>query len=173
VCSALASSKTSRITAILFVVQNSLEFVAISNLPIAPFQVTYQMKILTTAAFSVALLRKKLTPTKWLSLFFLAIGVSMVQIQQTTAGHVTPISSSTAVGSAHEFYVHVMSPSKRFRGSHSRLLHFRSFRNGPQRLESRAELWARSVQLSLFSVVSSLTYSAISEHGLGRPWLSR
>jgi hypothetical protein len=136
------------------------------------------------------LLRKKLIPTKWLSLFFLAIGVSIVQIQQTTAGHVMPISSSTVVGSAHEFHVHVMSPSKRFRGSHSRLLHFRSFRNGPQRLESRA-LGSKRPIISflpytrsspyLFSmqplppilVVSSLTYSAISEHGLGRPWLSR
>ncbi|KAF8205615.1 nucleotide-sugar transporter-domain-containing protein [Mycena galopus ATCC 62051] len=40
------------IPAILYVVQNSLQFVAVSNLPVASFQVTYQMKILTTAAFS-------------------------------------------------------------------------------------------------------------------------
>jgi Nucleotide-sugar transporter len=150
------------IPAILFVVQNSLQFVATSNLPIASFQVTYQMKILTTAAFSVALLRKKLTPTKWLSLFFLAIGVGIVQIQQTTAGHVTPISSSTAVGSAHEFHVHVMSPPKRFRGSHSRLLHFRSFRNGPQRLESRALGSKRPI-------ISFLPYTRSSPYPLHSP----
>jgi solute carrier family 35 (UDP-sugar transporter), member A1/2/3 len=55
------------IPAILYVVQNSLQFVAIGDLPVASFQVTYQMKILTTAAFSIALLCKKLTPTNLLS----------------------------------------------------------------------------------------------------------
>lgn len=38
------------------------------------------MKILTTAGFSVLLLRKSLNPTKWLALLFLAIGVGVVQI---------------------------------------------------------------------------------------------
>ena len=71
------------IPALLYVVQNSLQFVAISNLPVATFQVTYQMKILTTAAFSVVLLRKKLDPTKWLSLLFLAIGVAIVHYHQS------------------------------------------------------------------------------------------
>jgi UDP-sugar transporter A1/2/3 len=60
------------IPAILYVIQNSLQFVAISNLPVATFQVTYRMKILTTAAFSVVLLRRTLSPTKWVALCFLA-----------------------------------------------------------------------------------------------------
>ena len=103
------------IPALLYVVQNSLQFVAISNLPVATFQVTYQMKILTTAAFSVALLRKKLGSTKWLSLFFLAIGVGIVQIQ-STAGH-APQRPNIPVGSAHEsapLHIHIMSPLKGF-----------------------------------------------------------
>ena len=65
------------IPALLYVIQNSLQFVAVSNLPVATFQVTYQMKILTTAAFSVALLRKRLSSMKWLALLFLAIGVAI------------------------------------------------------------------------------------------------
>jgi UDP-sugar transporter A1/2/3 len=145
------------IPAILYVVQNSLQFVAISNLSVASFQVTYQMKILTTAAFSVALLRKKLTPTKWLSLFFLAIGVGIVQIQ-TTAGHVTPRPSSTAVGSAHEFHVHVMSPLKGFGAVTAACftsglagVYFEMVLKG-----SKADLWVRNVQLSLFSLIPAL-----------------
>jgi len=145
------------IPAILYVVQNSLQFVAISNLPVASFQVTYQMKILTTAAFSVALLRKKLTTTKWLSLFFLAIGVGIVQIQ-TTAGHVTPRSSATAVGSAHEFHVHVMSPLKGFGAVTAACftsglagVYFEMVLKG-----SKADLWVRNVQLSLFSLIPAL-----------------
>jgi solute carrier family 35 (UDP-sugar transporter), member A1/2/3 len=145
------------IPAILYVVQNSLQFVAISNLPVASFQVTYQMKILTTAAFSVALLRKKLTPTKWLSLFFLAIGVGIVQIQ-TTAGHVAPRPSATAVGSAHEFHVHVMSPLKGFGAVTAACftsglagVYFEMVLKG-----SKADLWVRNVQLSLFSLIPAL-----------------
>ena len=145
------------IPAILYVVQNSLQFVAISNLSVASFQVTYQMKILTTAAFSVALLRKKLTPTKWLSLFFLAIGVGIVQIQ-TTAGHVAPRPSSNAVGSAHEFHVHVMSPLKGFGAVTAACftsglagVYFEMVLKG-----SKADLWVRNVQLSLFSLIPAL-----------------
>ena len=145
------------IPAILYVVQNSLQFVAISNLPVASFQVTYQMKILTTAAFSVALLRKKLTPTKWLSLFFLAIGVGIVQIN-TTGGHVAPRPSATAVGSAHEFHVHVMSPLKGFGAVTAACftsglagVYFEMVLKG-----SKADLWVRNVQLSLFSLIPAL-----------------
>ena len=145
------------IPAILYVVQNSLQFVAISNLSVASFQVTYQMKILTTAAFSVALLRKKLTPTKWLSLFFLAIGVGIVQIQ-TTAGYVAPRPSATAVGSAHEFHVHVMSPLKGFGAVTAACftsglagVYFEMVLKG-----SKADLWVRNVQLSLFSLIPAL-----------------
>ncbi|GLB34611.1 putative nucleotide-sugar transporter [Lyophyllum shimeji] len=143
------------IPALLYVVQNSLQFVAISNLPVATFQVTYQMKILTTAAFSVALLRKKLSSTKWLSLFFLAIGVGIVQIQ-TSTGHTGP--KHTTVGSAHDFHVHVMNPMKGFGAVIAAC-----FTSGLAGVyfemvlkNSRADLWVRNVQLSLFSLIPAL-----------------
>ncbi|KAK0225788.1 nucleotide-sugar transporter-domain-containing protein [Armillaria fumosa] len=147
------------IPAILYVVQNSLQFVAISNLPVASFQVTYQMKILTTAAFSVALLRKKLSTTKWLSLFFLAIGVGIVQIQTASVGHVAP--KNTPVGSAHEsapLHIHVMSPLKGFGAVTAAC-----FTSGLAGVyfemvlkNSKADLWVRNVQLSLFSLIPAL-----------------
>lgn len=144
------------IPALLYVVQNSLQFVAISNLPVATFQVTYQMKILTTAAFSVALLRRKVSPTKWLSLFFLAIGVGIVQIQ-SSSGH-SPQRDNIPVGSAHEsapLHVHIMSPLKGFGAVVAAC-----FTSGLAGVyfemvlkNSKADLWARNVQLSLFSLV--------------------
>ncbi|KAG5636281.1 hypothetical protein H0H81_008536 [Sphagnurus paluster] len=143
------------IPALLYVIQNSLQFVAISNLPVASFQVTYQMKILTTAAFSVALLRKRLSSTKWLSLFFLAIGVGIVQIQ-TSGGHTGP--KHTTVGSAHDFHVHVMNPMKGFGAVTAAC-----FTSGLAGVyfemvlkNSRADLWVRNVQLSLFSLIPAL-----------------
>ena len=45
-------------------------------------QVTYQLKILTTALFSVAMLHKKLSLNQWFSLLCLMIGVTLVQWPQ-------------------------------------------------------------------------------------------
>jgi hypothetical protein len=46
-----------------------------------PFlQLTYQMKILTTAALSVWMLGKMLSPTQWFSLVVLAAGVAVIQV---------------------------------------------------------------------------------------------
>lgn len=146
------------IPASLYVVQNSLQFVAVSNLPVASFQVAYQMKILTTAAFSVALLRKKLTSTKWLSLFFLAIGVAIVQIQTTATDQVH---KNVPVGSAHDsapLHIHVMSPLKGFGAVVAAC-----FTSGLAGVyfemvlkNSKADLWVRNVQLSLFSLIPAL-----------------
>ena len=148
------------IPALLYVVQNSLQFVAISNLPVATFQVTYQMKILTTAAFSVLLLRRRLTATKWVSLFFLATGVAVVQIQTSTRA-LGPHKHNTPVGSAHEsapLYTHIMSPLKGFGAVTAAC-----FTSGLAGVyfemvlkNSKADLWVRNVQLSLFSLVPAL-----------------
>jgi UDP-sugar transporter A1/2/3 len=148
------------IPAILYVVQNTLQFVAISNLPVATFQVTYQMKILTTAAFSVLLLRRRLTSTKWISLFFLASGVAIVQIQTNTSA-LAPHKPNMPVGSAHEsapLYTHIMSPLKGFGAVTAAC-----FTSGLAGVyfemvlkNSKADLWVRNVQLSLFSLVPAL-----------------
>ena len=45
-------------------------------------QVTYQLKILTTAMFSVAMLGKKLNRIKWFSLVLLMFGVALVQVKK-------------------------------------------------------------------------------------------
>ncbi|KAJ7029311.1 nucleotide-sugar transporter-domain-containing protein [Mycena alexandri] len=139
------------IPALLYVIQNSLQFVAVSNLPVASFQVTYQLKILTTAAFSVALLRRRLTSSKWVSLLFLALGVGIVQIQsQTTREH--------AVGSAHDSAPNVMSPLKGFTAvtlacftSGLAGVYFEMVLKG-----NNTDLWVRNVQLALFSLVPAL-----------------
>ena len=68
------------IPASLYVLQNSLQYFAISNLDSAIFQVTYQLKILPTALFSVLLLNRRLSFQKWLALALLIIGVAIVQI---------------------------------------------------------------------------------------------
>jgi solute carrier family 35 (UDP-sugar transporter), member A1/2/3 len=79
------------VPALLYVIQNNLIYVSMSNLDAATYQVTYQLKILTTALLSVAMLHKRLSVTQWLSLVILFAGVSIVQLQpvnETAAKHV-------------------------------------------------------------------------------------
>jgi UDP-galactose transporter len=67
------------IPAALYTLQNSLVYIAIGNLSAASFQVTYQLKILTTVLFSIILLGKRITSKQWLALVLLTIGVAIVQ----------------------------------------------------------------------------------------------
>ena len=88
-CSDIFSAKSGffklLVPAVLYTLQNNLQFVAASNLDAATFQVTYQCKILTTALFAVILLGQSLTLVKWLSLLILTAGVGFVQIPSSTA----------------------------------------------------------------------------------------
>jgi UDP-galactose transporter len=68
------------VPAVLYTFQNTLQYLGVSNLDAATFQVTYQLKILTTALFSMLLLGRTLSGRKWLSLLILTIGVAIVQI---------------------------------------------------------------------------------------------
>lgn len=103
------------------------------------------MKILTTAAFSVLLLRRKLSSTKWLALLFLALGVGIVQIQN---------GSSQAATAIH----HDMNAIKGFMAVVAAC-----FTSGLAGVyfemvlkNSQGDLWVRNVQLSLFSLLPAL-----------------
>ena len=62
--------------AILYTIQNNLQYLAIANLSPALFQVLYQMKVVTAALFSVIILRRRLRLRKWFPIVLLNVGNS-------------------------------------------------------------------------------------------------
>lgn len=87
------------IPASLYVLQNSLQYLAISNLDSATYQVTYQFRILPTAVLSVLMMNMQLCARKWMALGLLMVGIIFVQL---------PASGSSAVpfkGAQPGFYI--------------------------------------------------------------------
>ncbi|CAL3969144.1 unnamed protein product [Diplocarpon coronariae] len=84
------------IPAVLYTLQNSLQYVAVSNLDAVHFQVLYQLKILTTALFSVTMLGRSLSSKKWISLFLLTFGVAVVQLPSSDPNSYSPITDSSS-----------------------------------------------------------------------------
>nr|DBA21205.1 TPA: hypothetical protein GDO54_017889 [Pyxicephalus adspersus] len=147
------------VPSLIYTLQNNLQYVAISNLPAATFQVTYQLKILTTALFSVLLLRKSLSRLQWGSLVILFIGVAIVQSEQT--------GGKETIGSTEQNYVvgliavAVSCLSSGFAG-----VYFERILKG-----SSASVWLRNVQLGIFGTALGLLAmwqqdgAAVAEHG--------
>ncbi|VDK82190.1 unnamed protein product [Onchocerca ochengi] len=152
------------VPAFLYVVQNNLLFLALSKLDAATYQVTYQLKILTTALFSVTLLGRKLDGQKWISLLLLTAGVTLVQlpkdldkITSTTNSSFSP-NSDKIVGL---FAVIAACFSSGFAG-----VYFEKVLKG-----SSVSLWMRNLQLAFFSIFGGFfmvwfyDFKQINEYG--------
>ncbi|KAG0644396.1 nucleotide-sugar transporter-domain-containing protein [Tuber brumale] len=87
------------IPACLYTLQNSLQYIAVSNLDAATFQVTYQLKILTTALFSVLMLHRNLNAKKWASLIMLTVGIAIVQLPAAAKSIPDNVSGSSSMSS--------------------------------------------------------------------------
>jgi solute carrier family 35 (UDP-sugar transporter), member A1/2/3 len=66
----------------LYAIQSNLLFIALTYLNAATYQVTYQLKILTTALCSVLLLGKTIERHQWFSLLMLTVGVALVTVSR-------------------------------------------------------------------------------------------
>ena len=77
----------------IYSLQNNLLFVAISYLDAPTYQITYQLKILTTAVFSVVLMKKRITGRQWFSLMVLMVGVMCVQYPSDDKPHASQAGS--------------------------------------------------------------------------------
>lgn len=137
----------------VYLLQNNLLYVAASNLDVATYQVTYQLKILTTAMFAVTMLGKKLIPTQWLSLMLLICGVAAVQLSDVkeTTSHGAP-DQSKVLGFTAALTACFLSG---FAG-----VYFEKILKG-----SDVSVWMRNVQLALFGVPMGLVTTYIKDGG--------
>jgi UDP-sugar transporter A1/2/3 len=69
------------VPATIYTVQNNLVFLALQNINSATFQIISQLKVLTTAAFSVTLLGRRLSKLQWIALLILSSGVILANRQ--------------------------------------------------------------------------------------------
>uniref|UniRef100_A0A3Q3K9Q0 Solute carrier family 35 member 2 n=1 Tax=Monopterus albus TaxID=43700 RepID=A0A3Q3K9Q0_MONAL len=134
------------VPSLIYTLQNNLQYVAISNLPAATFQVTYQLKILTTALFSVLMLRKSLSKVQWFSLLLLFIGVAVVQVQQEGNKEASVANSANQNYTVGLIAVVISCLSSGFAG-----VYFEKILKG-----SSASVWMRNVQLGIFGTVLGL-----------------
>lgn len=134
------------VPSLIYTLQNNLQYIAISNLPAATFQVTYQLKILTTALFSVLMLRKSLSRVQWVSLLLLFAGVAVVQVQQEGNKESTVTNSSSQNYMVGVVAVVISCLSSGFAG-----VYFEKILKG-----SSASVWMRNVQLGVFGTALGL-----------------
>jgi len=142
----------------VYLIQNNLLYVAASNLDVATYQITYQLKILTTAMFAVTMLNKKLISTQWVSLLVLIAGVAAVQLSDVKEQKSAGPEQSKIIGFTAALTACCLSG---FAG-----VYFEKILKG-----SDVSVWMRNVQLALLSVPLGLltTYAkdggVISEKG--------
>eukprot|EP00747_Dinoflagellata_sp_TGD_P172764 gnl/TRDRNA2_/TRDRNA2_209951_c0_seq1.p1 gnl/TRDRNA2_/TRDRNA2_209951_c0~~gnl/TRDRNA2_/TRDRNA2_209951_c0_seq1.p1 ORF type:complete len:336 (+),score=37.14 gnl/TRDRNA2_/TRDRNA2_209951_c0_seq1:82-1089(+) len=141
------------VPAILYLVQNNLQYVALGYLDPATYVVTYQLKILSTAIMSVLLLKRELTMQKWIALMLLVAGVSTVQLSAlNTSGSASKESglSEQMIGLAAVLTTCVLSG---LAGVYTEMI----------LKTSQVSLWARNVQLSFFSILIGLLGVAVTD----------
>ncbi|XP_077579828.1 solute carrier family 35 member A3b isoform X2 [Stigmatopora nigra] len=125
----------------LYSLQNNLLYLALSNLDAATYQVTYQLKILTTALFSVSVLGRRLATHQWLALVLLAAGVALAQWPAEA------VSGATSAGARLVGLTAVLTAclSSGFAG-----VYFEKILK-----ESKQSVWLRNIQLGFFGLVSA------------------
>lgn len=134
------------IPAVLYTAQNNLLYHALANLDAATYSVCYQSKILTTALFSVVLLKKRLTLWKWGALFLLAVGVALTEVASRTT---TPRDADDQeVQSPVKGFICVMTAActSGFAGVYFEML----------LKSSRTSLWIRNIQMGIPSILLAL-----------------
>eukprot|EP01116_Phalansterium_solitarium_P018392 TRINITY_DN4854_c0_g1_i1.p1 TRINITY_DN4854_c0_g1~~TRINITY_DN4854_c0_g1_i1.p1 ORF type:complete len:408 (-),score=128.58 TRINITY_DN4854_c0_g1_i1:299-1522(-) len=139
------------VVSFLYVIQNNLLYIAVSNLEPATYQVTYQLKILTTAVMSVWMLSKPLSGRQWGSLVLLTAGVALVQTATMNSNAQAADGARPMLGL---IAVLVSCGSSAFAGVYLEKL----LKN------STATVWVRNVQLGVWGAPLGLVFALFNDY---------
>lgn len=157
------------IPAMLYTLQNSLQYVAVSNLDAATYQVLSQLKILTTAIFSVLLLGRTLTLRKWMGLVVLMLGVGVVQIspESEKKGSATSRGTAEDAVNAHadlNATVGLVAVAIGCMLSGLAGVYFEKVLKDPK-ANATPSVWIRNIQLSFYSLFPALFIGVLFKDG--------
>lgn len=157
------------VPALLYLIQNTLLYVALSNLTAPIFQVTYQGKLVTTAIVSVIMLNRKYNLKQWVCLVVLSLGVALVVLgeqkddkkqeeeddkpsQSMTVGLIAVTTACICSALAGVYFEKVLKKGES--------------ENGVAR--APVSMWMRNMQLATFSIIVGV-FQGISQGGDEEP----
>lgn len=147
------------IPAFLYLLQNNLQYIALSYLNAPTYAVLYQMKILSTGVLSVFLLGKSLSMVQWLALVLLTAGVAMVTLSQLSPSQAAQaLSGDEAPLMAIVPGIVAVLCASVFSGLAG--VSFEKMLKG-----SQVSLWARNLQLAFYSVALGLLGLVMQQRG--------
>lgn len=160
------------VLSIVYYVQNNLIYVGSTHLDAVTCQVTFQLKILTTAVFSVLILNQKLTKIQWASLIALFFGVGLIEMT-TVASKKNVVDNSNLLKREEKPLVgFVAILTACCLSGLSGVCFEKILKNNTHNDDDDVSLWIRNIQLSLLAMpigfvqVFVLEYEIISRNGI-------
>ena len=152
------------VPSLLYVMQNSLQFLAIKHLDASTFTILSQLKILTTAVCSVLMLGTHLSLRKWRALVLLIVGAVLVQFPAAS-----PTAANTGIRTSLTGLTAVLGMVCLSGIAGIWLEKFLKNKETPTQLAtaatpaSPATLWERNLQLSLYGILFGLSSVATND----------
>lgn len=140
--------------AMIYGAMNILSYVAIRRVDAAVFTVCAQLKILTTAAFSVAILRRYISYLKWRALLELVLGCILVTVPQLSP------SSGDTTGSTTKFCVGMLAVITEVSLSGFASIYFEKV---IKTSDEKLSIWDRNYQLAMHSIILYILYG-VAQH---------
>lgn len=153
------------VPALLYLVQNTLLYVALQNLTAPLFQVTYQAKLVTTAFVSVLMLNRSYNVRQWACLVGLSLGVAIVVLgEKKDDGKAKDTNMGVGL-----IAVSISCFSSALAGVYFEKVLKKPSNPGDESKVPSASVWMRNMQLAFFSVVIATFQGGFKD--TGKPYL--
>jgi len=138
------------VPALIYFVQNAVQYYALEHLPTAVFSVLVQLKILTAAIFSVGMLERKLSAQQWRALCLLILGAILVQ------KHMIDRKPSSAGSDGNPFFGTIAVLVQVSLSGLAGVYFEKVLKRNQDPDEPKLGIWDRNFQLALWSVLFGL-----------------